>query len=167
MKLVAELKLRLAISLMTRRRLMALVAASSSLIAFALLILLPTIYLVSFIFTNFPQIYSEIFAHKIVGLENWIQIKRVLYLSLRISGLTVALDLIFGIPLAYILAKKKFPGRAFLENIVTFPLVLPTSAFGFATLMAWTTITGLGGFLGLGKGLIDVSLKIPFLRVPV
>ncbi|MEM3676864.1 MAG: ABC transporter permease subunit [Candidatus Bathyarchaeia archaeon] len=164
---MAELELRLAVSPLTRRRLTALVAVSSSLIAFAVLILLPTIYLVSFIFTNFPRIYSEIFAHEIVGLENWIQIKRVLFLSLRVSSLTVALDLLFGIPLAYILAKKRFPGRALLEDVVTFPLVLPTSAFGFATLMAWTTITGLGGFLGLGRGLIDVTLRIPFLRVPV
>lgn len=161
------LKQRPAVSSSIGRRASAWIAVSSSLIAFTVLILLPTIYLISFIFTHWPQIYSEIFANKIVGLENWTQIKRVLSLSLRVSSLTIALDLLFGIPLAYILAKKRFPGRALLENIVTFPLVLPTSAFGFATLMTWTTIMGLGGFLGLGRGVMEITLNIPFLRVPV
>jgi len=162
-----KLKPRTTATSPTRRRVTAWIAASSSLTAFTVLILLPTIYLISFIFTHLPEIYSEIFANRIVGLENWTQIERALLLSLRISSLAVALDLLFGIPLAYILAKKRFPGKAFLENIVTFPLVLPTSAFGFATLMTWTTITGLGGFLGLGRGLMDITLKIPFLRVPM
>ena len=151
----------------TRRKAVAKLAVALPLAAFSILVLLPTLYLISFIFTHWPEIHAEIFAHDIVGLENWIQIKRALFLSLRVSSLTVALDLLFGVPLAYILAKKSFPGKSALENVVTFPLVLPTSAFGFATLMAWTTITGLGGFLGLGKGVVEVNAVVPVLNVPL
>jgi ABC-type spermidine/putrescine transport system permease subunit II len=62
------------------------------------------------------------------------------------------------------LARKNFKGKALIEDIVTLPLVFPTSAFGFTTLITWTTVSGLGGLIG--RGLIDINFRVPFIDVP-
>ncbi|MHA2203666.1 MAG: ABC transporter permease, partial [Candidatus Hodarchaeales archaeon] len=86
--------------------------------------------------------------------------------SFRLSLFTVAFDLIFGIPLAYVLARKDFRGKNFLEDIVTLPLVIPTSGFGFATLITWTTVSGIGGLLGLNSGAIPLNAVVPIVNIP-
>jgi len=139
---------------------------SCTLITFIIFVLLPTFYLISYIFLRWDEVWYEVFANPIIGDENWKQIVGVLLFSFRLSLSTVAFDLIFGIPLAYVLARKNFPGKNLLEDLVTLPLVVPTSGFGFATLITWTTITGIGGFLGLNRGLISLNTMTPFINVP-
>ena len=139
----------------------------ASLFAFFLFVLLPTIYLISYVFFNWQEVNLEVFANPIIGDENWKQILKVLSFSFRLSLSVVAFDLIFGVPLAYVLARKRFFGKSFLEDIVTLPLVIPTSGFGFATLITWTTISGIGGLLGLGSGLIQLNEMVPLINVPV
>jgi ABC-type sulfate transport system permease component len=139
----------------------------ASLLAFFLFVLLPTIYLISYVFLNWGEVNLEVFANPIIGDENWRQILKVLSFSFRLSISVVAFDLIFGVPLAYVLARKNFFGKSFLEDIVTLPLVIPTSGFGFATLITWTTISGIGGFLGLNSGLIQLDAIVPLINVPV
>jgi len=138
----------------------------SSLAAFAILVILPTIFIISFTFTRWNEIYFEVFANELIGNENWIQIQKVLIFSFKMAVSVVLFDLVFGIPLAYTLSRKKFPGKDLLEEIITLPLVIPTSGFGFATLITWTTAAGLGGFFGLETGLIDLNLLIPLLNIP-
>ncbi len=72
---------------------------------------------------------------------------------------------IFGIPLAYILARKKFWGKGFLEDLIAFTLVIPTSGFGFATLIAWTSASGIGALLTGGN--VQIDSVIPILNVPL
>jgi len=134
--------------------------------AFVIFVLLPTFYLISYVFVRWNDVRVEVFANPIIGDENWKQILKVLFFSFRLSLSTVAFDLVFGIPLAYVLARKSFHGKSLLEDIVTLPLVIPTSGFGFATLITWTTVAGIGGFLGLGSGLIPLNTVIPIIQVP-
>ncbi len=148
------------------RRSLNSLALYSSLAAFTILVILPTIFIVSFTFIRWDEIYLEVFANELIGNENWIQIQRVLILSFKVAFFTVLFDLIFGIPLAYILSRKRFFGRKLLEDIITLPLVIPTSGFGFATLITWTTVAGIGGLLGLKTGIVDLSLLIPVLNIP-
>jgi len=139
---------------------------SCTLVAFIIFVILPTFYLISYVFLRWDEVWYEVFANPIIGDENWKQIIKVLLFSFRLSISTVAFDLIFGIPLAYVLARKKFPGKNLLEDLVTLPLVIPTSGFGFATLITWTTVSGLGGLLGLPSGLISLNTLTPFIDVP-
>ncbi len=135
--------------------------------AFIVFVLLPTFYLVSYVFLKWNDVRFEVFENPIIGDENWRQIISILLFSFRLSLTAVATDLIFGIPLAYILARKSFPGKDLLEDIVTLPLVIPTSGFGFATLITWTTVAGIGGLLRLNSGVIPLNATIPIIGVPV
>ncbi len=134
--------------------------------AFFILVLLPAFYLISYVFLRWPEVNYEVFANPIIGDENWSQILKTLFFSFRLSMSVVAFDLAFGIPLAYVLARKKFFGRSVLEDIVTLPLVIPTSGFGFSTLIAWTSNAGIGGLLGLNRGLVTINAAIPIIHVP-
>ncbi len=136
-------------------------ATVASLIVF---VFLPSFFLISFTFTQWPEVYTEVFANPLIGDTNWIEIQKYLSLSLRVAISAVIIDLVFGIPLAYILARKKFWGKGFLEDLITFTLVIPTSGFGFATLISWTTISGIGALFG--EGIVETNQLIPFINVP-
>ena len=138
---------------------------SSTLIAFIVFIILPTFFLISYVFLRWNEVRIEVFDNPIIGNENWLQILKVLFFSFRVSLFTVLFDLIFGIPLAYVLARKSFPGKSLVEDIVTLPLVIPTSGFGFATLITWTTVSGIGGALGLNAGVIPLDATLPIINI--
>jgi ABC-type spermidine/putrescine transport system permease subunit II len=137
---------------------------SSTVAALIIFVFLPSFFLISFTFTRWPEVYTEVFANPLIGDTNWIEIQKYLSLSLRLAVSAVAIDLLFGVPLAYILARKKFWGKGFLEDLITFTLVIPTSGFGFATLIAWTSISGIGALFG--HGIVETNQLIPIINVP-
>jgi molybdate transport system permease protein len=60
-----------------------------------------------------------------------------LWLSLGTSTLTLALAFGCGVPLAYLLARTRFPGRQLLDTLVDLPMVLPPTVAGVALLVAF------------------------------
>jgi len=146
------------------RKLLAQTVTFATVASLCVFVLLPTFYLISFTLTRWNDIYMDVFANPLVGDENWQQILRYLALSFRLAFLAVVLDFLFGVPLAYFLARKRFFGKALLEDIVTLSLVIPTSGFGVATLLTWTGVSGLGALLG--RGIVEASYVIPLINVP-
>ena len=128
------------------------------------LVFLPSFYLLTFIFTRWDEIYNEIFAHPLIGDTYWKEIGRYLSLSLRLALTTILIDLIIGVPLAYLLSRGSFPGKSLLEDLTMLPLVIPTSGFGFATMLAWTASYGLPAILGFD---IKVDTLVPMVNVPL
>ena len=71
-------------------------------------------------------------------------VRDALWLSGLTSALTVALCVLFGTPLAWLLARVEFPGRRLLRGLVAVPLVLPPVVAGVALVAA----LGRNGLLG-------------------
>src|SRR3989449_6769833 len=67
-----------------------------------------------------------------------------LALSIRVAVLATALDALVGIPLAYLLARRAFRGRALVDLLVTLPLVLPPTVTGYYLIV----LLGRRGWLG-------------------
>ena len=147
-----------------KKKLISHLGVSLTLISLLLFVFLPSFFLISFTFTQWPEVYNEVFANPLIGNTNWLEIQKYLSLSLRLAVSAIVIDLLFGIPLAYILARKNFRGKGFLEDLISFTLVIPTSGFGFATLIAWTSISGIGSILT--GGTIQIDSVIPVLNVP-
>src|SRR6478736_3190424 len=59
----------------------------------------------------------------------------VLLLSLRVSLVAVAVMLLPGIACAWVLARRRFWGKAVLDVVVHLPLVLPPVVMGFPLLV--------------------------------
>lgn len=56
-------------------------------------------------------------------------------LSARVAGLATLLAILLGTPLAWWLSRTRFRGRAFIENAVLLPLVLPPTVLGYYLLV--------------------------------
>ena len=67
-----------------------------------------------------------------------------LRLSLVTSVLATLLSVLFGVPLAWVLARWSFPGRRLARALVTLPMVLPPVVGGVALFLAF----GRRGFVG-------------------
>lgn len=70
--------------------------------------------------------------------------KDALWLSLRTSAGATLLCLLFGTPMAVVLARTSFPGQGVLRSLVLLPLVLPPVVGGIALLYTF----GRRGLLG-------------------
>jgi molybdate transport system permease protein len=63
--------------------------------------------------------------------------RTALRLSLECSLGALVLALVTGVPLAWLLARKEFPGKSVVRAVVTVPLVLPPVVGGIALLLAF------------------------------
>jgi molybdate transport system permease protein len=84
-----------------------------------------------------------------------------LALSLATTAISLVLTVAFGLPLAYILARRRFPLRWLLEAVVDLPLVLPPSVAGLGLLL----LLGRRGVLG--GPLEAAGLEVPFTTLAV
>lgn len=72
------------------------------------------------------------------------QVLASLRLTFTAAALATLLAAVGGIPLAYLLARRRFPGKRLVEAIVDLPVVVPHTAAGIALLMVF----GSRGLLG-------------------
>ena len=79
-----------------------------------------------------------------------------LALSLATTAVSLVITVVFGLPLAIVLARRRFRGKWLVETVVDLPIVLPPSVAGLALLLVF----GRRGWLG---GTLDVAgLDIAF-----
>lgn len=103
---------------------------------------------------------------------------QTLGLTLQVAGLTTAILLVLGTPLAWWLARSSSWATRPMAALVALPLVLPPSVLGFYLLVAlgphgplgqWTQTLGIGllpfSFAGLVVG--SVLYSLPFMVQPV
>ena len=89
----------------------------------------------------------------------------IVYEAVRLSMLTssgvLVLSLVFGMPLALVLARRKFPGITLLDTLVDLPIVLPPAVAGLALLLTF----GRRGMLG--PALDALGVQLPFTTAAV
>ena len=95
-----------------------------------------------------------------------------LRLSLVTSLAATAISVALGVPLAWVLARIEFPGRAVVRGLVLLPLVLPPVVGGAALLFALGRRGFVGDPLGRLTGLVlpfstwGVILAVTFVAMP-
>ncbi len=96
------------------------------------------------------------------GLANiWATVNRervwkALWLSFRLSFLAALFNLVFGVLLAWVLARYRFPGRRLLDAAVDLPFALPTAVAGIAL----TALYAPNGVFG--SVLADAGVKVAY-----
>jgi len=78
------------------------------------------------------------------------------WLSLRVALTATALTLLIGIPVALLLARRRFPGRNVLEAAVVLPLVLPPTVLGYYLLLV------IGNRGPVGRALAALGVELAF-----
>ena len=104
------------------------------------------------------------------------QVREALRLSLVCSLGAVAVSVLVGVPLAFVLARVEFPGRNLVRALTTLPMVLPPVVGGVALLLAFGR-RGLAGqwlerafgislpFTTTGAILAEAFVAMPFLVI--
>ena len=91
--------------------------------------------------------------------------------SLLTAPVSTALATVFGVPLAYVLARRSFPGKRLVEALVVLPLVVPPVVGGAMLLTAVGRFTPIGAAaeslgVSLTDSLIGVVLAQTFVAAP-
>jgi molybdate transport system permease protein len=101
-----------------------------------------------------------------------------LRLSLQTATLATLLCIVFGVPLAWLLARTDFPGRRLVRALVTVPLVLPPVVGGVALLLVFGRRGLIGSWLDstfgitlpfttTGVVIAEAFVAMPFLVIAV
>jgi molybdate/tungstate transport system permease protein len=75
------------------------------------------------------------------------EVARSIGLTFLASAIATGLTLGAGLPLAYLLARHRFPAKRLVEGLIDLPIVIPHTAAGVALLMVFGSQGVLGQFL--------------------
>jgi molybdate transport system permease protein len=101
-------------------------------------------------------LFTQVPLGSIPGLLTKPAVRDALEVTARTTLVANALILGLGTPTAYLLATRRFRGRALLVTLVELPLVLPPAVAGVALLACF----GRGGLFG--NNLADAGIVLPF-----
>lgn len=126
--------------------------AAASLLVLFLLIPLASLYL-----RLDPEAARKVFGSPTLAE----QVRNALITSLAASAVAVAALAALGIPLAYVLARRDFPGKGLVEALVDVPFVMPHAVSGIMLLTAY----GSRGLLGAPLRELGLRLEDSFAGV--
>jgi molybdate/tungstate transport system permease protein len=95
----------------------------------SLLLLFILIPIVNILISSSPQALKQTFTDR--------EFIRSISLTFTASGIATLITLFTGLPLAYLLARHRFPGKSIVESILDLPIVIPHTAAGIALLMVY------------------------------
>jgi molybdate transport system permease protein len=98
---------------------------------------------------------------ELVGQASERAVLDALVLSLATTLASLVLAVLFGTPLALLLARREFRGKGLAEAIVDLPIVLPPTVAGLALLL----VLGRRGVLGTPLDAIGISIPFTILAV--
>lgn len=90
--------------------------------------------------------------------SGWEAIGHPLWLSAKTVGASALCLLVLGLPLAFVLSKRHWRMRWFVDALVTLPLIFPPIAVGFFLLL----LLGRNGWLGSYLAMIDIRIIFEF-----
>jgi molybdate transport system permease protein len=141
-----------------------------------LLLVLPALLAVGFLAIPLAGLLKQTAWSELPGELAKPQVLMALRLSLECSLGAVAISLLIGVPLAFLLARIEFPGRNLVRALTTLPMVLPPVVGGVALLLAFGR-RGLAGqwldrafgitlpFTTAGAILAEAFVAMPFLVI--
>jgi thiamine transport system permease protein len=97
---------------------------------FLFFVILPTIYILSYAFTEWGSIEALLEDQGRMDL-----IWGAIGASFQIAGIVTVIDIVTGLPMAWMLVRKDFRGKNLLDTLIDMPLAVPTAALGFSSAM--------------------------------
>lgn len=89
------------------------------------------------------------------------QVQMAVWVSLRTTLASLAVILLLGTPLAYLMGRSKFRGKRLVDTLIDLPTVLPPSVAGVALLLTFGRRGLLGGWLE------GIGLQVAFTQIAV
>ena len=86
--------------------------------------------------------YRKVSFHELWRILSSAEVLAAIRLSIITSLITLALVMVFALPIGYALSRYRFPGHAILNTIVDVPIVLPPVVIGLSLLAFFGTPAG-------------------------
>jgi len=117
--------------------------------------------LVAFIVVPLAGLFFHLQPGDIIAALHTPAAQDALRLSIVTTFSSLAITLVLGTPLAYVLARATFPGRYLVDAVVDLPIVVPPAVAGLALLLAF----GRNGTFGPLFGALGISLSFSTIAV--
>ena len=75
------------------------------------------------------------------------EVRSAIWVSISSSAVSTVIILLFGVPLAYIMARKEFASKPLVDALIDLPIIVPQTAAGIALLVLLGPKTPIGAFL--------------------
>ena len=124
--------------------------------AFTALLALCTGVTLAFLAIPIVAIFTQVPLGDVPDLLSRPAVRDALAVTARTNAIANALILAFGTPTAWLIARRRFPGRALVVTLIELPLVLPPAVAGIGLLAA----VGAGGVFG--GALREAGVVLPF-----
>ncbi len=111
---------------------------------FICLIVIPAVFVVTKLFTDWDLVSAVLDDPAAMSV-----IEGAVWNSFSIAFLVTIVDILVGLPMAWIMVRRDFKGKRWLDTLLDLPLAFPTAVLGISVVMFWgapegVTIPGLG-----------------------
>ncbi|MDR3074899.1 MAG: ABC transporter permease subunit [Candidatus Methanoplasma sp.] len=113
-------------------------------LVFVVLIVVPSIFVILKMLTEWGVV-SEVFRDSVMMST----ITGALRNSFSIAGIVTVIDVAVGVPMAWMMVRKQFRGKKYLDTLMDMPLAFPTAVLGISVVMFWGAPEGIS-IPGLG-----------------
>lgn len=98
-------------------------------------------------------------------------VRDAIWLTVHAAFISAGVGLVLGVPLAYILARRDFPGKKIVEAVIDLPIVIPHTAAGIALLYVFGShFFGGKAFDAVGIHFVDavpgIIIAMLFVSIP-
>jgi molybdate transport system permease protein len=127
------------------------------------LVFAATFVALAFLLVPIVAIFARVPPGRLVAQLGNPVVTDALVVSAKTTAVAQALILLLGTPAAYLLATRRFPGRALVVTLVELPLVLPPAVAGIGLIAAFGRLGLLGGALsalGITLGLTQAAVVL-------
>lgn len=127
---------------------------------FIIIIVVPSIFVVTNLFTDWDLVDLVLNND---GIRN--TVLSAVANSFSIAFIVTIIDIIVGLPMAWIMVRKDFKGKKWLDTLLDMPLAFPTAVLGISVVMFWISpegveIPGLG--ISMSPYMMVIMLHILF-----
>jgi molybdate transport system permease protein len=138
---------------------------------FGLLAVIAAAAAVAFLILPVVAIFADVSPSQLIDALGEQSAREALWLSLRTTLIAIAIVVAIGTPAAYLLALRRFRGRALVLTAIELPLVMPPAVAGISLLAAFGPRGILGGAVeGAGLELVfqtaGVVVALVFVSAP-
>ncbi len=99
---------------------------------FLLMVLLPTLFVLGYVLADWSSVQGVLADPSKASL-----IPNALWLSFGVAGTVAILDLLAGLPLAWIIVRHDFRGKSWFNTLIDSPLAVTTAGLGFSVVLFW------------------------------
>jgi len=100
---------------------------------FLVLVLIPTLYVLSYVVTDWGVIQQQVLSNPSMVAP----IAPAIALSFGVAIAVALIDLAAGLPLAWLIVRYRFRGKGLLNTFIDSPLAVTTAGLGFSVVLFW------------------------------